>query len=66
MVERKRIGLWSGKFEIQSFGRSNRAQCRQRLTIAATFFSEVAVLGGRNGANSLQALIFDLILFLTH
>ena len=37
LVKRQRARLWSGRSEIQIWGRSNRTQCCQRLATVATF-----------------------------
>ena len=46
LVEWQRFRLWSWRFEVQILGRSNRTQCCQRLTTAATFLrKELCCLG---------------------
>ena len=46
LFERERVRLWSGRSEVQTLGQSNRTQCCQRLTTAATFLQKMLCCPG--------------------
>ena len=59
LVERQRLRHWSGRFEIQIWGHSNRTQCCQQLATAATFFERSCVARAQRRRNGLCKLFIS-------